>query len=160
MKIFFKKVWPLILSLLAIGLVDRLAKKWCLNNLPVDGIPVIPNFLNLTVYRNINVAMGIRIPQPWLFILIGLILVMLLSLLVNAWRRKDHWLIFWLGLVIIGATNNLADRLFYGAVIDIIEIPFWSVFNLADLMVVSGILGWLIKNIWFKEEVSINKTCC
>ncbi|MFH1172920.1 MAG: signal peptidase II, partial [bacterium] len=64
----------------------------------------------------------------------------------------DHWLIFWLGLLIVGALGNLTDRLLYGAVIDIIEIPGWSILNLADLMVVAGIIGWLVKNIWLKEK--------
>ncbi len=43
-------------------------------------------------------------------------------------------------LIIGGAAGNLADRLIHGFVIDIIDVGFWPVFNLADASITIGAL--------------------
>lgn len=44
-----------------------------------------------------------------------------------------------LGAAIGGATGNLVDRLWRGAIIDFIDLRWWPVFNVADLAIVSGL---------------------
>ena len=44
-----------------------------------------------------------------------------------------------LGLVIGGATSNLADRVLRGAVVDFIAVGRWPTFNLADAAIVTGV---------------------
>lgn len=44
-----------------------------------------------------------------------------------------------LGAAIGGATGNLLDRVWRGAVIDFIDLRVWPVFNLADVAIVSGL---------------------
>lgn len=149
---FLKRVFSFNLILVILFLIDRLSKHFSLEKLPQEGVSLIPNFLNLTVYQNVNIAFGLKVPPSLLYILIAIILLLLIILLFKAYQKKDLWLVFWLSLVIVGALGNLVDRLTYGLVIDIIEIPFWSIFNLADSMVVIGIIGWLIKVIWFQEK--------
>lgn len=149
---FLKKVFFFNLGLAILFLADRLSKHFSLAKLPAEGISLIPDFLNLTVYRNINIAFGIKVYLPLLYILIVLILLLLAILLVKAYQHKNLWLAFWLSLVLVGALSNLVDRLVYGLVIDIIEVPFWSVFNLADCLVVIGLMAWLIKIIWFQKR--------
>jgi signal peptidase II len=43
-----------------------------------------------------------------------------------------------LGLLLGGATSNLADRVVKGAVTDFISIGIWPTFNLADAAMVTG----------------------
>lgn len=43
-----------------------------------------------------------------------------------------------LGLAWSGATSNLLDRLWHGAVLDFIDIHSWPVFNIADVAITFG----------------------
>lgn len=54
---------------------------------------------------------------------------------------------FWLAWVIAGAGSNIWDRLQYGGVIDYWTWTAWPwVFNLADLMIVGGLIWYLLKS--------------
>ena len=45
-----------------------------------------------------------------------------------------------LGAALGGATGNLIDRVWRGAVVDFIDLRVWPVFNLADASIVGGIV--------------------
>ncbi len=51
--------------------------------------------------------------------------------------------------VVVGAISNFIDRIWYGAVIDFIDFGFgswrWPMFNLADVYVVIGVGGIILK---------------
>lgn len=147
MEKYFQKIFWLNLVLVFLFIADRLAKTLSLRKLPVEGVSLISGWLKLNLFYNSRVAFGISLPPVWLYGLIILILLSLIILSVKAYQKKDGWLAFWLGLVMAGALGNLIDRWLYGFVIDFIEVPFWSVFNLADCLVVVGITGWLIKKL-------------
>ena len=55
-------------------------------------------------------------------------------------------------LVFSGIFSNLIDRLFYGSVVDWINVHFWPIFNIADSLIVIGVC-WLII-IFLKEETN------
>lgn len=44
-----------------------------------------------------------------------------------------------LGAALGGATGNLVDMLWHGAVIDFIDLRIWPVFNVADVAIVMGV---------------------
>jgi len=44
----------------------------------------------------------------------------------------------YLFLVILGALSNLLDRLKFGYVVDYLDLRYFTVFNLADVMIVGG----------------------
>lgn len=96
---------------------------------------------------NKGVAFGLTL-APWL--LWPLCLVILL-LLIDQWfkaARRGEQLIFlaW-SLIIFGAGSNLLDRFYFGAVVDYFAWIDFSVFNLADVMIVCGLLIFLLKKI-------------
>ena len=71
--------------------------------------------------------------------------VCLFTLLIIAYalfikRPKSPLLILALSLVLSGAVSNLIDRLFYGYVLDFIDLRFWPVFNIADSAITIGVL--------------------
>jgi signal peptidase II len=46
--------------------------------------------------------------------------------------------------IISGIAGNLTDRIFYGGVIDFINLKFWPIFNIADSLIVIGVTYWII----------------
>jgi len=70
--------------------------------------------------------------------------ILLLIMIMTAWLvylfKKGSQAILGLGLmaVILGSTSNLIDRLGHGYVIDYLYLKYFTVFNLADFLIVAG----------------------
>jgi signal peptidase II len=95
--------------------------------------------IDLTNTRNRGVAFGALEGSGVLVgVLIGLALVLLLAYFAAHTTKPLLWLP--VGLLLGGALGNLADRAREGAVIDFIDPVFWPAFNLADAMIVVGVL--------------------
>jgi signal peptidase II len=60
-----------------------------------------------------------------------------------ALRADRPWLWLPVGAIAGGALGNLADRARDGAVVDFIDPVAWPAFNLADVAIVVGILGFV-----------------
>ena len=98
--------------------------------------------IDLTNTRNRGVAFGALEGSGVLVgVLIGLALVLLLAYFAANATKPLLWLP--VGLLLGGALGNLADRAREGAVIDFIDPVFWPAFNLADAMIVVGVLTLL-----------------
>ena len=105
-------------------------------------VRLLGGLLTLQVMRNSGAAFNIGTSMTVVFtaIAVGVIICILRT----ARRlRSLPWAIT-LGLLLGGATGNLADRLLRspaplrGYVVDWIELPHWPVFNLADSAIVCG----------------------
>lgn len=58
------------------------------------------------------------------------------------------YFIFFHSLLTAGALSNIIDRIFYGAVLDIFQIPYFVYFNCADAFILSGGMGigyWIFR---------------
>lgn len=105
-------------------------------------IRLLGGFLTLLVSRNPGAAFSIGTSMTLVFSAIA-ISVIVVILRTSRQIRSIAWAVT-LGLLLGGATGNLADRifrypgLFRGYVVDWIEIPHWPVFNLADSAIVCG----------------------
>jgi signal peptidase II len=134
-----------LVSLIGALTADRLFKHlvwWRLNaNLP----DIETRLLRIGYYSNAGVGLGIRLPV-WL--IVGLSAVIIIGLVVWLAKRyaKISTITRWaIGLIIVGAVSNLYDRIFYGHVIDVINIFDWSVFNPADVWIVAGVFIVLVE---------------
>lgn len=108
-------------------LVDRLFK-W----LAVDLVK-LPYFGNQGLIFSLPVKPLVALPIN-IFILIIVILV---------WRKNHHPAFL---LIILGGIGNLIDRLIYGSVIDYIFVSSRAPFNLADGLIVIGIVWYLLSS--------------
>ncbi len=98
--------------------------------------------LDLTNTRNTGVAFGAFADGGALVsVLIALALAGLLGYFAVFADRPLLWLPT--GMLLGGALGNLADRAREGAVIDFIDPILWPVFNVADMAIVIGIVGFV-----------------
>src|SRR3990170_84659 len=98
--------------------------------------------LDITNTRNRGVAFGALDGSGAVVgVLIGLALVLLIGYFALNASRPLLWLP--VGMLLGGALGNPADRVREGAVIDFIDPVAWPAFNLADTMIVVGVLALL-----------------
>jgi signal peptidase II len=128
------------LVVLALDVVTKIiVVKELSNRAPVS---LLGGFLKLTESRNPGAAFSLGTSLTVLYSLIA-ISVIVVILRTSRRIRSLPWAIT-LGLLLGGATGNLADRIFRspgpfrGWVVDWIQIPHWPVFNLADSAIVCG----------------------
>ena len=121
-------------------LTKLLAAKFLLLNNPV---PLVKNFLNLTLVHNRGAAFGLFQNQLLMFILISILAIVLI---IFSLKDKKNSLIFkiCLSLILGGAIGNLIDRVRLGFVIDFLDFRVWPVFNLADsvITIAAILLTW------------------
>lgn len=131
------------IGLLGLG-VDQLAKTAALANLEWgDPIEVLGPVLRFTLISNPGAAFGLGSGST-LALSIFAIVALLASLVVALprIRRMSHAVA--LGLLLAGITGNLHDRLLrepsplYGHVIDFIQLPYFAIFNIADICITAA----------------------
>jgi signal peptidase II len=127
-------------SVLTLDIVSKVIVVATLSRRPP--LVLLGGFLTLRVSRNPGAAFSIGTSLTLVFTAIAVGVVVFI--LRTARRiRSLPWAIT-LGLLLGGATGNLADRLFRypgplrGYVVDWIQLPHWPVFNLADSAIVCG----------------------
>lgn len=97
--------------------------------------------------HNYGASFGILAGWKWLFVALGLILLVIFSFsykAYNDWRWKYGCM-----FIISGLIGNLIDRIILGYVRDFVAVGFWPVFNLADAYNCTGVV--LILWFFFKK---------
>lgn len=128
-----------------LGLIlDRVLKIWSLNYLQkVNEINVINNYFSLLFVKNKGAAFGIFQNKVIILSIVTSIVTLALIFYLIKYRPKNKLLRISLSLIISGAIGNLADRVYYGFVVDFISLHYktayyFAVFNIADSLVVIG----------------------
>ena len=138
------------LAVAALGLIlDQVTKMLAIAQLtPGSRVPLIADVLSLLLVRNPGAAFSIGSGAAWVFTVIGaLAAAVMIGVAVRL--RGIRWGIA-LGLILGGAVGNLADRLLkppsfgQGHVTDFIAYGDLFIGNIADILVVSGVLLCLI----------------
>jgi signal peptidase II len=146
---YYLKLWGINLAVLILLAADRLTKWLIIQNLPHEEVFIIGNFFKLSLFRNKNIAFSLPLPNVLAIIFIIIILIFLFYFLLKSYASGQVSLILAVSLVITGAVGNLIDRLTFGYVIDFINIFFLSVFNMADVLIVLGVILWIVNlNHW------------
>ena len=144
------KVGAIIFGAIFLFFIDRFLKIWALTALYNQKITIIKKWFYLDLYKNKNIAFSIPVPDiitiPLIIIILGLLIYWFLKLARKNFGLQEIGLLF----IVIGAISNLIDRLHYGYVIDYINLRFWPVFNIADMMISGGVIILII--ILFKHK--------
>ncbi len=123
---------------------DQASKAWVIENVALNGsfdiLPPIKEWFVLTRITNSGAAFGLfpQLSLVFTFIALGV------SLIIVFYHRSlppGQWLVrLSLGLQLGGALGNLADRLRFGHVVDMLYVRLFPVFNLADVAIVTGVI--------------------
>lgn len=127
-------IYATVLFLFCI-IVDQVTKSLALSN-----TYVINNGLALNI--------GQSIPTSWLILFIMTMVILVSSFNIRYWKKNQNIAEL---IVIAGGISNLLDRFRYKGVVDFLIIDFkicnfklsTPVFNLADIIIMTGIL-WII----------------
>ena len=125
-------------------LLDQTTKFLALRFLQLNTpVPLIKNFLNLTLVHNRGAAFGLFQNQLLLFVLVSLFAI---GLIFYNLRNKANSVLLKVSLSLIlgGAAGNLIDRLRFGYVVDFLDLRVWPVFNIADsvITIAAFVLVW------------------
>ncbi len=132
-----KKFNLAIISVLGLSVLDRLTK-----NLAIGSPQLFSGkWVELELFRNPNFYF-FPLGRTFLRLVIGAALVLLLFLFRRSWLKRDCLASFGFLLIIAGGISNFWDRLRLEYVVDWIWVFFLpiSFFNIADIMVVGGLI--------------------
>jgi len=125
--------------------------------------PVIQDFFHFTYVTNDGMAFGLSFPGGKHILLVMTIL--LTGFIIGfLWKEKDGhpFVKYGLALILSGAIGNLIDRLFYGKVVDFLDLMIgnfhWYIFNLADSAVTIGMVLFVLHSFLIEESRSENKS--
>ena len=129
----------LIVAVFAIAL-DRFLKALAVGGYFDRPINIFGDIISFIFQANYNIAFSIPINGIYLNIIIILIILSLIAHLVFLFKKNNFNLCGPIVFMIVGAASNLFDRLEYGYVIDYIYLRHFTVFNLADTLILFGVV--------------------
>ena len=122
---------------------DRLLKALAVNGY-FNNINIFGDIFQLSFAKNFNIAFSLPFNGIYLNILILLIIITLIYNLIYVVKKNQHIEAFLIFTILLGAVSNFLDRIKYGYVVDYLDLSYFTVFNIADVMIVLGVagLGW------------------
>jgi signal peptidase II len=149
---------------IAIVAIDQLSKALVRATLRVyDSVTIIPNLMDFTHVRNTGAAFGMLDASdfPLKTTVIAVIATAaLIGVGLYSANLAAHQLLARIGLALIvgGAAGNLIDRLWFGSVVDFVDVywrthHFWA-FNVADSAISVGVTVMLLDMLGLGAHVS------
>ena len=135
------KYWFLTILLIVF---DQLVKYLTVTHLELGEVKsIVPDVFSITRLNNDGAAWSILTGQRWLFVLIGLVAIGIVTGLMIHYQKQPSFLVG-LTFVLAGTVGNLLDRIMNGYVVDMFQLDFidFPIFNCADLFLTIGII-WL-----------------
>ena len=146
-----------LIIILIIFSFDRLTKLKIIEIQMNDRPLLINEYINLDLVWNTGIGFGLlssnnNIVYNLISALILAVIIFLFYLIIRS-KMIDKIL---LSLILGGALGNVYDRLTYFAVPDFIDIYYknfhWFTFNIADIFITIGILVFIMKDLFLKDE--------
>ncbi|MDA1352893.1 MAG: signal peptidase II [bacterium] len=120
-------------------LVDQITKQIALHNLSMfKPFAIIPHIFEFQLVKNFGAAYGIFQNQRFFLLMVSVAVILFCIIFQRVFegnRARRLGVLF----LLIGAIGNLIDRLYFGYVIDFINIQIFPVFNIADMAIDVGV---------------------
>ena len=151
MRDYLKKIFFNFSIIIFIFFLDRISKYWILKYFEqsIDQNIIITSYLSFNLLWNDGIAFGLLQFEQKLFynlvtLLIFIILIVVGKLSLNSKGLEKICYLMILG----GGFGNIFDRLYYGSVVDFIDLNYnnfhWFIFNVADMFITIGVLILII----------------
>lgn len=155
-KLLFKNTFNNIAIALVIAIFfisDRFLKSFALLKGEGGAFEIIPNLFSFSLTKNYFISFSLPLFGPFLNIAIALIIAAISFYIVYLFRTKKgtKWEIILFCALLFGAISNFIDRLSLGFVVDYLELKYFTVFNLADVMISVSSFILIIKNFRLKQ---------
>lgn len=131
-------------------IADRYFKALAIHYFSSGGsIGLIGKIFSFHFATNNYIAFSLPLGGHLATIIIGLIIISLLYYIIRLIASKNSQIneILLLTIIVLGAISNILDRLQYGYVIDYLSLRYFTVFNLADIMISIGCIILILKKI-------------
>lgn len=138
-----KKIIAIYMAIIFFIGLDRFLKVLALANQGWQ-FNLVGEILKFNYQANYYIAFSLPLAGRTLVVLLILIILTLIWLSMFYWLKSKYDRSALLFLIILGAGSNLLDRLKYGYVIDYLDLKYFTVFNLADGMIVTGVILLII----------------
>lgn len=149
-----------MIYILAVALcvaADQALKLWTVANLDLyESAPLLPGIVELKYIQNTGGGFSILTGHTWLLAALTVVLMAVLAYLLVK-KVFTHPLAVWtLVLIIGGGLGNLIDRVRLGYVVDMFNLQFmrYPVFNIADIFVVCGAIGFAFYYLVLHDKVT------
>ena len=151
------------IAVILILIADQGLKYWVTLSIPLDdGVRALfPGFLELRNIHNTGAAFSLLAGAPrWIFIILAVIFIVIIVLAVRKeWVHGafGRWMAI---LLLAGALGNCLDRMLSGYVVDMLAFEFWPsfpVFNIADVCIVVGAIGFFLHVLLYKDPEAVAK---
>lgn len=152
---------PYLLTILLCVAADQAVKYYVVTHLALyESAPLLPGLVELYYIRNTGGGFSILSGHTWLLTLLtAAVMVVVAVLLVR--RTFPHPLAMWtLTAILGGGLGNLIDRVRLGYVVDMFNFQFmrYPVFNVADILVVCGTIGFAAYYLLLHDRVAKKET--
>lgn len=128
-------------------ILDQITKIFA--SLYLDNIKIINNFFSLTYVKNYGGAWGILNNNLFILITISIFALLTINKYISSDVNITKLSIVSYGMLIGGIFGNLIDRIFRGYVVDFLNFNIFNydfpVFNIADMLIVVGIILMIIE---------------
>lgn len=126
-----------------------------------DSISLIPNLFGISYKQNYGAAFGILSNMTNILILVSFVGLIVVYRYIRTFKvNKRNNLAF--GFLFGGICGNLIDRIFLGYVRDFFDLYIFSykipTFNIADMMILSGVILLIIAIIKGEDEYNENNS--
>ncbi len=136
--------------------LDRYTKSLILKNLS-ENTYYFNNYINLDLVWNTGIGFGLfRSNSEIIYNLISLLIASVIIFLIYFLIASDKFEKVIYSIIVGGALGNFYDRMLFKAVPDFIDLHYlnfhWFTFNIADIFITLGILGFIMKEFLIKNN--------
>lgn len=151
---------PFILAILLCIAADQAVKYYVVTHLALyESAPLLPGIVELLHIQNTGGGFSILSGHTWaLTVLTAALMAGIGYVMVK--KLFPHPLAMWtLTAILGGGLGNLIDRVRLGYVVDMFNFQFmrYPVFNVADILVVGGVIGFAAYYLLLHDRVSARK---
>jgi signal peptidase II len=122
---------------------DRFLKVLAYQYFTGNAVSLVGGILSYSFAENYRIAFSLPLSGSILHVLVFLMIIILLFAWLGQIKKQRFDIAAALTFIIIGAISNLLDRWLYGFVIDYFNLKYFTVFNIADMMITGGVLAIL-----------------